>query len=112
MRLNQIKKVVFTSSSAVYGDVSVTLVSQDHGPLLPISLYGASKLGAEGLISAFCHGSICGAGSLDLLMLSAQGLPTVSFFNFINKLKQNRGRLEILGDGSQQSNKEYAGLSH
>lgn len=102
MRLNQIKKVVFTSSSTVYGDVGITPVTEDHGPLLPISLYGASKLGSEGLISAFCHLFNMQGWIFRLANVVGSRLTHGVIFDFINKLKQNPRQLEILGDGSQQ----------
>jgi len=102
MRLNRIKKVVFTSSSTVYGDAGTTPVTEDHGPLLPISLYGASKLGSEGLISAFCHLFNMQGWIFRLANVVGSRLTHGVIFDFISKLKQNPGRLEILGDGSQQ----------
>jgi UDP-glucose 4-epimerase len=102
MRLNQIKRLVFTSSSTVYGDAGMTPVSEDYGPLKPISLYGASKLGSEGLISAFCHLFDMQGWILRLANIVGSRLTHGVIFDFINKLKQNPGRLEILGDGSQQ----------
>ena len=102
MRRNQIKRLVFTSSSTVYGDAGVTPVTEEHGPLLPISLYGASKLGGEGLISAFCHLFDMQGWIFRLANIIGSRLTHGVIFDFINKLKQNPGRLEILGDGSQQ----------
>ena len=102
MRLNQIQKVVFTSSSTVYGDTGVTPVTEGYGPLKPISLYGASKLGSEGLISAFCHLFHIQGWIFRLANIVGSRLTHGVIFDFINKLKQNPGRLEILGDGSQQ----------
>ena len=102
MRLNHISKIVFASSSTVYGEAGGTAVAEDYGPLLPISLYGAAKLASEGFISAFCHmfdmqscifrfANVVGARS-------GHGV----IFDFINKLKRNPRELEILGDGAQQ----------
>jgi UDP-glucose 4-epimerase len=102
MRLNQIKRLVFTSSSTVYGDGGVTPVSEDYGPLNPISLYGASKLGSEGFISAFCHLFDMQGWIFRLANVVGSRLTHGVIFDFINNLKQNPGRLEILGDGSQQ----------
>ena len=102
MRLNQIEQLVFTSSSTVYGDAGVTPVAEDYGPLKPISLYGASKLGSEGLISAFCHLFHIQGWIFRLANIVGSRLTHGVIFDFINKLKQNPGRLEILGDGSQQ----------
>lgn len=102
MRLNQIKKVVFTSSSTVYGDAGITPVTEDYGPLLPISLYGASKLGSEGLISAFCHLFNMQGWIFRLANVVGSRLTHGVIFDFINKLKQNPRQLEILGDGTQE----------
>jgi UDP-glucose 4-epimerase len=102
MRQNQIKRLVFASSSTVYGDVGVKPVSEDYGPLKPISLYGASKLGSEGFVSAFCHLFQMQGWIFRLANIVGSRLTHGVIFDFIDKLKQNPGRLEILGDGSQQ----------
>jgi UDP-glucose 4-epimerase len=102
MKLASVKKIVFASSSTVYGEAKVKPTPEDYGPLEPISLYGASKLAAEGLITAFCHtfemqswifrfANVIGARSTHGVV-----------FDFINKLKKNKSELEILGDGIQE----------
>ena len=48
-----VQRLVFTSSSTIYGDADQFPTPEDYGPLKPISLYGASKLSCEGLISAY-----------------------------------------------------------
>ncbi len=55
MRKNDAETIMFSSSSAVYGIASVKPTPENYGPLRPISLYGASKLASEGLITAFSH---------------------------------------------------------
>src|SRR5438046_4373189 len=55
MRLSGCKEIIFSSSGAVYGEPSVMPTPEDYGPLFPISLYAASKLACEGLITAFAH---------------------------------------------------------
>lgn len=102
MRRNQIKRLAFASSSTVYGEAGTTPVSEDYGPLEPISLYGASKLGSEGLISAFCHLFDIQGWIFRLANIVGSRLTRGVIFDFINRLKQNPGRLEILGDGRQQ----------
>src|SRR5574341_456383 len=52
MRATSIRRLLFASSSTVFGDPSVRPTPEAVGPLLPISLYGAGKLAGEGLISA------------------------------------------------------------
>ena len=101
MRVNDIKKIVFSSSGVVYGETQVPTIPETHGPTLPISFYGAGKLGAEGLISAFC-------GTFDFQawiyrfanVVGSRGTHGV-IIDFIEKLRKNPKELEILGDGKQ-----------
>ena len=53
MRLNDVGRIVFASSSVVYGEDAPLPTPEDHGPCMPISLYGASKQAGEGLISSW-----------------------------------------------------------
>ena len=55
IRRNGVPRLIYASGSGVYGDLGDRNVDEDFGPLLPISTYGASKLGCEALISAYCH---------------------------------------------------------
>src|SRR5208337_1426868 len=55
MRNFGVKNIAFTSTSTIYGEAAVIPTPEDYGPLMPISLYGASKLSCEALISAYCH---------------------------------------------------------
>ena len=101
MRRNEIKKIVFSSSSVVYGETTELSLPETYGPTLPISMYGAGKLGAEALISAFC-------GTFDFQawmyrfanIVGARGTHGV-IIDFIEKLRKNPHELEILGDGQQ-----------
>jgi UDP-glucose 4-epimerase len=49
------KKLIFASTSTVYGEAELLLTPENYGPLFPISLYGATKLACEGLISGYTH---------------------------------------------------------
>ena len=102
MRLNGIKKIVFASSSTVCGETPVKPIAEDYAPLQPISLYGASKLAGEALISAFCHLSGMQAWIFRFANVVGARATHGVIFDFINKLKENDNELEILGDGSQE----------
>jgi UDP-glucose 4-epimerase len=102
MRLSHIKKLVFTSSSTVYGDAGTTVVTEDYGPLVPISLYGASKMASEALIAAFCHLFDMQAWCFRLANVVGARLTHGVIYDFINKLRRDPKHLEILGDGEQQ----------
>jgi UDP-glucose 4-epimerase len=102
MRLNNIKKIVFSSSSVVYAETPKISIPENYGPTLPISLYGAGKLSAEGLISAFCGTFGFQAWVYRFAnVVGPRGTHGV-IVDFIEKLKKNPRELEILGDGKQQ----------
>ncbi len=102
MRLDGIKKIVFASSSTVYGETPIKPVPEDYGPLQPISLYGASKLACEGLITAFCHLFDMQAWVFRFANIVGARATHGVIFDFINKLERNPGELEILGNGTQE----------
>ncbi len=104
MRQNGIKKILFTSTSAVYGDIEKMPTSEGDGPTLPISLYGASKLAGEALISAYCHLFDMQAWLFRFGNVVGYRMGHGVIFDFIRKLEQNQKELEILGDGSQDKN--------
>lgn len=101
MRKASVPEIVFTSTSTVYGEATVIPTPESYTPMEPVSVYGASKLACEALISAYCHSfsmrswifrfaNIIGARS-------GHGVIT----DFIRKLRANPHELEILGDGKQ-----------
>ena len=102
MRLHGIKRIVFASSSTVYGETAGQPIPEDYGPLQPISLYGASKLASEGFITAFCHLFGMQAWIFRFANVVGDRATHGVIFDFINKLKQNPEELEILGDGTQE----------
>ncbi|MDZ4676437.1 MAG: SDR family NAD(P)-dependent oxidoreductase, partial [Oligoflexia bacterium] len=55
MRLQDVRELVFSSTSAIYGEAELRPTPEGYGPLLPISFYGASKLACEALSTAFAH---------------------------------------------------------
>src|SRR4051794_38243099 len=56
MRVHGIKDIAFASTGSVYG-VATVIPTPEDGPFpVQTSLYGASKLSAEGLIAAYCEG--------------------------------------------------------
>jgi UDP-glucose 4-epimerase len=101
MRRNDVSKIVFTSSGTVYGSVPGVVLEENYGPILPISLYGASKVACECLISAFCD--IFGMQSWIFRFGNIVGPRATHgvILDLINKLKANREVLEVLGDGGQ-----------
>src|SRR6202035_6106111 len=101
MRLSGATRIVYASGSGIYGDLAEIEVDEDHGPLLPISTYGASKLAGESLISAYCHmfgltGYVFRFGNV----VGPRQTHGVGY-DFIRRLSSDPGRLLVLGDGRQ-----------
>lgn len=101
MRQSDCKRILYASGSGVYGDLGELAIKEDHGPLVPISTYGASKLAGEAMISAYCH--MFGLSGLVFRFANVAG-PRQSHgvgFDFLRSLSANPSRLAIQGDGRQ-----------
>lgn len=110
MRKKEVPDIVFASTSTIYGEAQKVPTPEDYGPLVPISLYGASKLACEALISAYCfsfnmHGVLYRFANV----IGARSTHGV-IFDFINKLRADSKRLEILGR-EPGTNKSYIHIS-
>jgi UDP-glucose 4-epimerase len=101
MRRTGVRQIIFSSSSVVYGESSVSPTPEDYGPLFPISLYGASKLACEGLVSAYCHNFLFHAWVFRFANICGRHGTHGVILDFIRKLQKDRSRLEILGNGKQ-----------
>ena len=102
MRTNDVSYIVFTSSSTVYGEPNVFPTPVNYTPLHPISVYGASKLGCEALISSFCHTFHIRGLILRLANIVGRRAKHGILVDFIRKLQCDPSQLEILGDGNQE----------
>jgi UDP-glucose 4-epimerase len=94
-------KLVFASTSTVYGEASVIPTPEEYGPMLPISTYGATKLGCEALRASYTQ-------LLPLKVLIFRFANIVGsraghgvLHDFIMKLRRDPRQLEVLGDGTQ-----------
>ena len=102
MRMEGVSRISFSSSSAIYGEAEQMPTPETYGPVMPISLYGASKLGSEALITAWA-----GTFGADAWIhrfaniVGPRGTHGV-IFDFIHKLKKDPSRLEVLGNGMQE----------
>jgi len=109
VRVSDVKYLVFTSSSTVYGDARVIPTPEDYGPLEPISVYGGAKLAAEALISGYAHTFGFKALIFRLANIIGERSNHGVIYDFIAKLRGNPDELEILGDGTQR--KSYLHVS-
>ena len=102
MRLNSVSKMIFASTSALYGEASVKPTPESYGPLFPISLYGSSKLACEALCSSFSHNFDMQIWMFRFANIVGPRATHGVIYDFISKLKKTPNRLDVLGDGSQK----------
>lgn len=101
MRFAGVKRIVFASSSAVYGNTSVLPTPEDAPMPVQTSMYAASKVGAEALISAYAHGFGMQATIFRFAPMLGERYRRGHVYDFWRKLKANPRRIEVLGDGQQ-----------
>jgi UDP-glucose 4-epimerase len=96
-RANRVPRFVFASSSTVYGEAKVVPTPEDYGMCEPISLYGASKLACESLVSAYAH--TYGIQAIVFRMANVVGGRSGHgvVHDLVVKLLRNPKRLTILG---------------
>jgi UDP-glucose 4-epimerase len=102
MREAGVRNVSFTSTSTVYGEAEVVPTPEEYGPLKPISLYGASKLACEALISSYCHTFDMQSWIYRFANIVGERGTHGVLVDFISKLRANPRELEILGSGEQR----------
>lgn len=108
MRINKVKRLVYFSGSGVYGEAD-TVFKEEHGPMLPVSTYGASKLASEAMICAYCHMFDMKAVALRPANIVGPGQTHGVGYDFLRRLMQDPTKLRILGDGTQT--KSYVHIS-
>ncbi len=115
MRVTSAKRILYASGSGVYGELGSLEAQEDHGPLVPVSTYGASKLAGEALIASYAYMfDLRGCGFRFGNVVGPRQTHGVGF-DFARRLLASAAAgespivLKILGDGSQS--KSYVHVS-
>ena len=101
MKDKKIKHLIYFSGSGVYGDVGSVATNEKFGPLTPVSMYGGSKLSAEGLISAFSNLFGIQAWIFRPANIIGDRATHGVILDFVTRLNKDSSQLLILGDGKQ-----------
>jgi len=108
-RLTGVTRVLYASGSGVYGDLGEVEADEDHGPLIPVSTYGASKLAGEALLASYCFMFDLNACVFRFGNVVGPRQTHGVGFDFLRRLLDDPAQLAILGDGRQS--KSYVHVS-
>lgn len=107
MRANQVKRLAFSSTGSIYGEAPVIPTPEEAPFPVQTSLYGASKLAAEGLIQAYCEGFQFQAYIFRFVSILGERYTHGHVFDFYKQLLKDPSKLTVLGNGKQRKSYLY-----
>ncbi len=107
MRENGIKRIAFSSTGSVYGEARVFPTPEDAPFPVQTSLYGASKLAGEGLVSAYCEGFGMQGFIFRFVSILGERYSHGHVFDFYKQLQADPKQLKVLGNGRQRKSYLY-----
>lgn len=107
MRLNNVKRIVFSSTGSVYGEAVQIPTPEDVAFPTQTSLYAASKVSCEGMISAYCDGFGFQSWIFRFVSILGERYTHGHVFDFYEKLKADPSVLPVLGNGKQRKSYLY-----
>lgn len=102
MRIAGVKKICFSSTGSIYGESSIIPTPENAPFPIQTSLYGASKLACEGMISAYCESFGFQAWIFRFVSILGPRYSHGHVFDFYKQLLVNSDSLKVLGDGNQR----------
>ncbi|GIH14125.1 UDP-glucose 4-epimerase [Rugosimonospora africana] len=106
-RRGGVRLVLYASGSGIYGDLGEVAAAEDHGPLVPVSTYGASKLAGEALLSSYAYMFGISARCFRFGNVVGPRQTHGVGYDFVRRLIADPTRLRILGDGRQSKSYVY-----
>ena len=102
VRIKKIKKFIFCSTGSIYGESKTIPTPENDNFPVQTSMYGASKLACEGLIQAYSEAYEIKSYIFRFVSILGPRYTHGHIIDFFKKLKKNKNKLEILGDGNQK----------
>jgi len=109
MRVNNIKRIAFSSTGSVYGEAELIPTPETAPFPIQTSLYAASKLAAEGFIHAYCEGYGFEGYIFRFVSILGERYTHGHVLDFYKQLHADPKKLKILGDGMQRKSYLYIG---
>ena len=107
MRANGVRRIAFSSTGSIYGEPDVFPTPENAPFPVQTSLYGASKLAAEGMISAYSEGFGLQAYIFRFVSILGERYTHGHVFDFYRQLKEHPAHLDVLGNGRQRKSYLY-----
>jgi UDP-glucose 4-epimerase len=107
MRVAGIRRIAFSSTGSVYGESRIFPTPEDAPFPTQTSLYAASKLAAEGLISSYCEGFGMQSYIFRFVSILGERYTHGHVFDFYQQLAEHPEHLDVLGDGRQKKSYLY-----
>jgi UDP-glucose 4-epimerase len=107
MRERGCNKIVFSSTGSIYGEPEIFPTPESCPLPVQTSLYGASKLAAEGLIQAYCEGFGMQSYIFRFVSILGERYSHGHVFDFYKQLSAHPDHLHVLGDGHQKKSYLY-----
>jgi len=107
MRENGIKRIAFSSTGSIYGEPTVFPTPEDAPFPVQTSLYGASKLAGEAMLSAYCNGFGFSAWIFRFVSILGERYSHGHVFDFYQRLRNDPSTLHVLGNGQQRKSYLY-----
>ena len=106
-RVSRVPRIAFASTGSVYGEPEQFPTPEDAPFPIQTSLYGASKLAAEGLIAAYAEAFGMRAFIYRFVSILGERYTHGHVLDFYKQLREHPDRLHILGNGKQRKSYLY-----
>ena len=107
MRKKNVSRIAFSSTGSIYGESAVIPTPEDAPIPIQTSLYGASKMAAEGFIEAYAEAFGMQAYIFRFVSLLGERYTHGHVIDFYNQLVDHPEVLHVLGDGKQRKSYLY-----
>ncbi len=107
MRVNQVRRIAFASTGSIYGEATVIPTPENCPIPVQTSLYAASKMAAEGFITAYCEGFGMTAYIFRFVSILGERYTHGHVIDFYRQLLNHPDRLDVLGNGKQRKSYLY-----
>lgn len=101
-RISGIKEFIYASTGCVYGEPNVVPTPETAPMPIQTSLYGATKLSGEGILSVYALNDAFKLTIFRFVSVLGRNYHHGHVIDFFNKLRKNEHTLEILGNGKQK----------